>query len=385
MEATSETLRQPGPYNLYQMVCGKSGEIHFGGSAMRHKQGESTEFQGMTKKETSRPRLRFVLHIGANKTGTSAIQTMLHNNRDVLLEEDWDYPQFHLLNMAHHKLASSIGGAETIDSHGVAAIEGDWRQEFLSVTSNSDKRFIFSSELFFRTIPPERVAQYFPPDETLIVLYIRDHLSYMMSWYAQAIQERNLISSFSDFVGIFSTPQLFFIERWERVYGRSRVVIRPYIRTELIGKDSQIDFLQFLDGVDLTKISLNSTESNLSISGNLLFFKRILNNYMGPMESVAPDIVDEIGAFAELKESFRGKFWLPKSDVIAVKQAFEADIAALAARGVVFPSFPEEVHGNPCPNYDTLNDETRLIKNTAIETNKRFLQYASRWQDWHSI
>ncbi len=52
-------------------------------------------------------------------------------------------------------------------------------------------RFIFSSELFFRIVSPAATAQFFPPDQTQIILYIRDPLSYMMSWYAQAIRFRD--------------------------------------------------------------------------------------------------------------------------------------------------------------------------------------------------
>lgn len=328
---------------------------------------------------------RFVLHIGANKTGTSTIQKMLFQNRPVLQQAGWDYPAFHLLNMAHHKLASSIGGPGTFDDHGVDGIDGNWREALVRATADKDMRFVFSSEIFFRTISPERTAQFFPPEDTLVVLYIRDHLGYMMSWYAQAVQERNLIASFDDYVRIFSTPQSSFLQRWENVYGRGSVVVRPYVRDSLLGKDSRIDFLQFLDGVDPAKFHLDVQDSNLSISGNLLFFKRILNNYMRPKESVAVQTVDEIGAFAEVKDSFRGKFWVPPTDVMTVKHVFKEDIEWLAARGLKFSPMPEEVPGHPCPNYDTLKEDIRLIKQIAIETNKGFLQYAARWQDWHSI
>lgn len=322
---------------------------------------------------------RFVLHIGANKTGTSSIQKMLCENRATLRGAGWDYPDFHVLHMAHHRLAYSISG------HADRGLAPGWEEEFRDLVRATDRRYIFSSELFFRTVDPRAAARYFPPDETRIVLYLRDHLGYMMSWYAQAVQERNLTASFSDFVQIFSQPFMHFLSGWERTYGRDRTVIRLFVRKELVGEDTRIDFLQTLDGVDASRITLAPEDSNLSISGNLLFFKKLLNNYMTFEESFAYPIADEFGAFAAVAESFNGKFHASADEVSMVRRVFAADIANLAERGLRFAPMPDEVRGNRCPNFETLRDDFSLIKRIATQTDKAFLRYAERWQDWHSL
>lgn len=209
-----------------------------------------------------------MLHIGANKTGTSSIQRMLLENNDVLCRSGWEYPNFHLLHMAHHPLAYSIAG------HVQRGLGPNWETEFRKLMESSERRLVFSSELFFRTVNPAAAARYFPPEDTQIVLYLREHLAYMMSWYSQAIQERNLTASFVDYLQLFSQSFSSYLAGWENVYGTENIAIRVFDRKALVGQDSRIDLVQLLDGVDASHLKLSKNDSNLSISGNLMFFKK---------------------------------------------------------------------------------------------------------------
>lgn len=315
---------------------------------------------------------RIVLHIGANKTGTSSIQKMLYQSREALLARGWTYTDHFELNMAHHKLAYSILG------NPVWGLKHDWQSEFRDVMADPQMRFIFSSELFFRVISPARTAEFFPPEETRIVLYIRDPLSYMMSWYAQAVQGTNTTCAFSDYLYRFSQPLIGFLRGWEDVYGKENVSVRLFERDRLTGRDSRVDFLQFIDGVDLADMTLDAGDSNLSISGNLLFFKRVLNNFMTLVESNLPPITDEFGAYAALKDSFHGKFHASRDDVEIVRHLFDADISAFAARGMPFQPLPREVSGHPCPDFETLEEDFEFIMDIARQTGKEFLKYTER-------
>lgn len=298
-------------------------------------------------------------------------------NREALLKAGWDYPDFHLLHMAHHKLAYSIS------SNAQHTLPGDWQAEFRDLIADPDKKFIFSSELFFRTVEPQDVARFFPPDETKIVLYLRDHLSYMMSWYAQAVQERVLTASFADYVQLFSQSFSGYLQKWENVYGAENVITRAFERDSLEGADSRVDFLSTVEGVSTDDIQLSEERSNLSISGNLLFFKKVLNLYMTDSEATTPPITDEIGAFASLSDTFNGKFFVPAEDVGLVRRIFRQDMDVLNTRGLVFKAMPEEIDGNRCPDFRTLRQDIKFIKDVAVRTDKMFLKYAARWQDWH--
>lgn len=151
-----------------------------------------------------------------------------------------------------------------------------------------------------------------------------------------------------------------------------------------------MDFINCLDTLEQdgqigNSLILPSEVSNLSISGNLLFFKRVLNNYMSYEEASNAPIPDEFGAFAAVKDNFQGRFKVSASDVTLVRDTFHDDLAALESRGLRFGPMPEEVDGHSVPDYTTLRDDVRLIKQIALETDKQFIKYAARWLDWHSL
>ncbi len=321
---------------------------------------------------------RFLLHIGANKTGTSSIQTMLAANPGPLAAAGWVYPDFHRSYDAHHPLAYSIGELKR-------GLKHDWEGELKALISDPRKRFIFSSEVFFRLVDPERVARVFPPGETMIAIYLRDHLSYMSSWYAQAVQERNLTACFEDYVRLFSQPLNGFLARWDAVFGAENVTLRLFQREALADGDVRRDFVRLIDGVDPEAIRLPEKESNPSISGNLLFFKRLLNNYMTLEEATAPPIPDEFGAFADVKPGFRGRFAITEREASVVRKIFGDDIRALQERGLPLGALPSRVDGLAVPDFTTLGQDVQDIKRIAEGTGKRFLRYAERWQDWHAV
>jgi hypothetical protein len=313
---------------------------------------------------------RFLLHIGANKTGTSSIQRMLVENRPALARAGWVYPEFHLQHCAHHALAYALAG------HPTRGLAPGWRDAFLQTVADPAQRVVISSELFFRNVPPEAAATLFPPGQTRIVLYLREHLSYLASWYAQAVQERNLTASFDDYIRLFPQPFDAFLKRWEAIYGAEAITLRPFRRDAFPGGDIRSDFLAQMGGVD--GIALPDADSNLTISGNLLFFKRLLNHVMTYEEAHSAPIPDEFGAYAELRESFRGRF----ETAALVSRLFARDRAALSARGLDLGPVPERVAGQPCPNLDTLQPEIDLIARVAQETGKAFLPYAKRLPVW---
>jgi hypothetical protein len=185
---------------------------------------------------------RFLLHIGANKTGTSSIQRMLATNAPALACAGWVYPHFHLSHCAHHPLAYALAG------HPTRGVPDGWRTAFAQATADPGMAYVISSELFVRNVPPEAAATLFPPDQTRIVLYLREHLSYLASWYAQAVQERNLTASFDDYIRLFPQPFEGFLKRWEAVYGAAAITLRPFRRDAFPGGDIRQDMLAQMGG-----------------------------------------------------------------------------------------------------------------------------------------
>jgi hypothetical protein len=317
---------------------------------------------------------RFLLHIGANKTGTSSVQRMLATNAPALARAGWVYPKFHLHHCAHHRLAYALAG------HPTRGLPDGWRAAFAQATADPAQRFVISSELFFRNVPPQAAATLFPPNETRIVLYLREHLSYLASWYAQAVQERNLTASFDDYIRLFPHPFETFLKRWEAVYGAAAITLRPFRRDAFPGGDIRQDMLVQMGGV--ADINMPTADSNLTISGNLLFFKRMLNHVMSYDEAHAHPIPDEFGAYAELTETFRGRFETGPETARLVAKLFAHDRTALKTRGLDLGPVPAHVTGQPCPNLDTLQSDVALIAQVARDTGKAFLPYAQRLPVW---
>lgn len=317
---------------------------------------------------------RFLLHIGANKTGTSSVQRMLATNAPALARAGWVYPDFHLSHCAHHALAYALAG------HPTRGLPDGWRDAWTKATQDPSRRYVISSELFFRNVPPQAAATLFPPGQTRILLYLREHLSYLASWYAQAVQERNLTASFDDYIRLFPQPFEGFLKRWEAVYGTEAITLRPFRRDAFPGGDIRADVLAQMGGV--SGIDMPEADSNLTISGNLLFFKRMLNHVMSYEEAHAHPIPDEFGAYAELTERFRGRFETGPETAHLVAKLFTADRTALKARGLDLGPVPERVTGHPCPDLGRLQSDVALIAQVAQDTGKAFLPYAKRLPVW---
>src|SRR3954468_23386329 len=138
--------------------------------------------------------MRYVLHIGTNKTGTSTLQAYLGTHRKTLLEHGICYPLLGSDPLAHHELAEAI---KLQDLGKFALIPTAVTNPVVGLPYNT---VLFSSENFHTIMNVSSVANLFPPDETLIVLYVREHVRYLASWYQQDVQEWNVTCSFNDFV-----------------------------------------------------------------------------------------------------------------------------------------------------------------------------------------
>lgn len=167
--------------------------------------------------------MKFILHIGRHKTGTSALQLFLANNRDVLRNYGINYPQFEN-RRTHHDLAFQIRDMEFDVALGKVAMAAD----------GCDK-VIISSEAFSKLKDPSDTAKVIPVGETKVVLYVREYASLLASWYQQNIQSSSRTCGFSDYISVQNVSHVPVIERWAKVYGKENVEVRLYDRENLMG------------------------------------------------------------------------------------------------------------------------------------------------------
>lgn len=264
--------------------------------------------------ELERVKTQFIIHIGRHKTGTSAIQQMLWNNLDQLEEHG-----FHLCRtgtgtttarrqhaMLHRQLIE-MGQAFRKKQEQHAGLSGrliemgqafrekitgkkpaTWEKlsseaskqcyrALLYETEGLDETCLLTSE-GFQNASPELMALLYPPENTTIVLYLREQLSYLLSAYAQSVQGLHQTTEpLSEYADFFDLSYLKRVDDWVRIYGRDRLVLRIYERERFPGGDVRLDFLQALQITDHEGFDFSKADANPSISGTLLEFKRVVN------------------------------------------------------------------------------------------------------------
>jgi hypothetical protein len=224
------------------------------------------------------------LHIGRQKTGTSAIQEFLAANLEQLLSEGFHFP----LNgrprsgvPAHHLLAQYMNlrsrGQDGKISRNLALAFDAFRHE---LSSNDTLTAIVSSEAL-QGANPKVVAEFFQPGETRIVVYIREQVDYLLSSYSQAIHAKGFRISLPDFAQqFFLIDYEGFLNAWSQVFGQEQLCVRIYDREQLRDQDIVSDFMGVLGfpGLDEFNRTPAGVDVNPSIGGELLEFKRLLNN-----------------------------------------------------------------------------------------------------------
>jgi hypothetical protein len=310
--------------------------------------------------------MRYVLHIGTNKTGTSTLQAYLGTLREELLQRGIWYPRIGNFEYAHHDLAEAIklGGEFARFNIDPKSIAGE-------AVPSGVHTVIISSENFHTVRDISAVAALFPPDRTQVVLYLREHISYLSSWYQQDVQAaRALITcSFFEYAQLRGYPFMDLVERWQAVYGEN-LHVGAYDRNKLSGGDIVEDFFSvaFKSGPPIAR---RFEDKNPSISGNLLFTKLVLNHLLTVEESLR--IVEELSALATLDKRFTGKISITERDAKRLAHRFGDDRKQLREKfGIGFKPPREGVQANPVPDFDTLHHDIGLLLQTAKDRSFAF-------------
>lgn len=307
--------------------------------------------------------MRYVLHIGTNKTGTSTLQDYLSTHRTDLLALGMWYPGIGSFPHAQHDLAYAIKKND-FDAYGFSR---DVIAEGAAPAGATTT--IVSSEAFHTIRDVESVAAVFPPDRTKVVLYLREHLSYLASWYREAAQARDITCSFFDFAQIFGYSMCEMVDRWQAVYGKN-LHVRQYERDKLVNRDIVSDF--FATAFNMTPpVIRDFQDRNPSIAGNLLFLKLVLNHFLTPEDNKA--IVHELSTLATLEPRFGGKMFVSEQDARRVTHRHAQDRKDLKQRHkIVFTPNREGIEGNKSPDMPTLRDDIALMLEISKARNFEF-------------
>ena len=295
---------------------------------------------------------RTVLHIGINKTGTSALQVWLSTNRAALAECGVAYPDQFTEMHGHHPLSRRIGAARG-DDVTVAKIRAE-----VEDARDGANLAVFSSEHFHTLVDLDALVRIFPPVETRVLLYVREPVGHIVSWYQQAVQSRATTVTLTEFAQLHHRSQSELLDRWVAAYG-SNITVRLFDRVALTGHDIVTDFLGTvlpdLDPADFRAVG----ERNRSITGNLLFLKRLLNLFLTDAE--AREVATETGAVARISPRWQGRLLVGAEEAAQLAALTAADRRALVARGIPLPPVPSSLDGRRSPEPERLAEDLRTL------------------------
>jgi hypothetical protein len=188
------------------------------------------------------------IHIGANKTGSSAIQHFLKRNRnwlrkrgivvpDSVMSDRREVAGHHVWYFARSGAEPNQRAAELAASMKTLFATRDVQQVVISAEnlSNHDTQAF----RWFRDVARQT--------ETEVVVYLRRQDDFLLSswqqWYAKV--RPDFWAWLTSCVGVMGDWRTV-LERWESIVGREQIRVRLYERDRLVDGDAVADFAQFL-------------------------------------------------------------------------------------------------------------------------------------------
>jgi hypothetical protein len=231
----------------------------------------------------ARPARRLVLHIGAPKTGSTALQKFLFDNRDALRGHGWTYPPVSLRGYGHHDLAFLIAGGypewATPQDTPLSTLVAQ-----LAEALAGDEHVVLSSENFYLLADPQRVARTLADAgltsdrRVSVVVYVRRQDEAQISWYNQIVKAQGFSGTMADSLSQWDAlwDYAAVLERWAAVFGADTVVVRPYQAQDMAGGDIRQDFVRLV-GLPGDAFAYPEEAVNTRLNRDVLEFQRLVN------------------------------------------------------------------------------------------------------------
>lgn len=194
--------------------------------------------------------MRFIIHLGTHKTGTTALQSFLSRNRKRLQKQRILYPRFAERDNAHHEFAWRISGR--VDKGDIAVAPRVFVENFVrEAESEGSESVILSSEEFEFIRGPSQIAQLgelLGGHDVLLIVYLRRQDFYLESEYGQHLRmyQTRETKTLMEFLCRYGLSDRFNYRRtlapWSRVFGDENIRVRRYQRASFRGGSIFSDF-----------------------------------------------------------------------------------------------------------------------------------------------
>lgn len=215
---------------------------------------------------------RIIIHVGPGKTGSSALQAWLCENRSLLSEYGVYYPSHGVaknkISSGHiHDVLSSIDNKWNVDKEKINKLVDLFN-------TKKEHTLLLSSEFFFHNITSLHKA--IPNAE--FVAYIRNPVELLESNYNQGVKRHTYIQKFSAPKSLDN----YFWKYLSNIFNTvpiEQIVLRPY-HSELFYRDDIVSDILFYLGIKLDLANKKQVESvNLSYTFSALEYKRLMNHF----------------------------------------------------------------------------------------------------------
>jgi|GEM_PF-1951940 len=229
---------------------------------------------------------RLIIHGGMHKTGSSAIQTLLQDNRDSLAEKGVMFP---LCGTIYHP---GIGRRhffvrETLfDTH--ERVGGLFGEIYSEAEENHCHTIILSYENFLSpgSFSPAVIEFLRKNFEVYFLCYLRDPVSYFNAKYKEWVRRLNFKGEPGDFVlshfDYIDWPRM--LEPWMNHFGSDAVVCRKFDKSIFPKGKIEFDFIEYLNkfaGLDASDLSVGSSVVNTSFNNDQALTSLMRNRYFG--------------------------------------------------------------------------------------------------------
>ncbi|MFK7993435.1 MAG: hypothetical protein AB8B87_04810 [Granulosicoccus sp.] len=222
---------------------------------------------------------KVILHIGRHKTGTTAIQRFLFQNKSLLEENGFYYPNLGIRGFGHHDIGSLLTrSAIAAADKGPDEIVRSLRLSLENELSEQDSTIVISSESF-QNCDPAVVMSLFDGCDVEVIVYLREQVAYLLSAYAQKVQATEYSESLETFYSETShSTYAEFLDKWSDACD-GNIQVKNYDREELLSGNVVVDFCQSFLELDIATVSnlCGRSDANPSLTRDLLEFKLSIN------------------------------------------------------------------------------------------------------------
>ena len=236
-----------------------------------------------------------IIHIGTNKTGTTALQNFFVRNRDRFLEHGFTYPDFIRYTYTYRNGVFLTSYCRNYYYKNENTINQKFNHDFLILNnafgSNQENKVILSDESltnFVEKMPGEtfeiRRINYYKAlnhfletqniDKAKFVIYVRPQFIHISSLWRQRVKMGTVSESFKDFVDNDLnryTENTYSIVKSidEAIKIPHEIIVRVYDRDNFVDGDIYHDFCDAVDMPWDNEYRIPKKDSNTSISFNV--------------------------------------------------------------------------------------------------------------------